>query len=197
MEVCRCGFGYSLTLKDFLTLLFAPALVSLAVSLWVNRRSEAWRARRDHITKLFEVTREDIRRSVEVAIDYFSTLPTDRSPLQEAKVLLAERELRSAMPIILDAHHELINSDRFTAKSRFEDLMAELTGGNFQEKSGSINLDHIRRLSYAGAGLRASLARMRDAELKILLNKDPMLTAKEWIYESIDWLLGHDSTKRR
>lgn len=129
---------------------------------------EGKRARRDHITKLFEITREDVRRGVEAAIDYFATEPAKRTALQEAKVILADREVRSAMPVILGPHPELENPDRAEAYRRYQDLIAELTGGNFQEREGFVDSEHIRTLTLAGAGLRSSLARMRDAELRML-----------------------------
>lgn len=169
---------------DFWTLLFTPALISLAVSLWVNRRAEARRARRDHITKLFEVTREDVRRCVEASIDYFATPPNDRTALQEAKVILGDRELRSAMPIILESHPELADANRATAQARFQDFAAELTGGNFQASNGEVDRQHIRRLTHTGAGLRSALARMRDAELKMLVEADPLIKAKDWIVKN-------------
>ncbi|MET3470675.1 hypothetical protein ABIC78_001190 [Novosphingobium sp. 1529] len=169
-------------MSSFLSAWFTPALVSFIVSLWVNRRSEARRARRDNITKLFEVTREDIRRAVEAAIDYFATEPSNRKALQEAKVLLGERELRAAMPVILDSHQELEHESRNEARRRFQDLLAELTGGNFQEAAGEIDREHIRRLAHAGAGLRSALAKMRDAELRILFEADPVIIrGKQWI----------------
>lgn len=133
---------------------------------------EARRARRDHITKLFEVTREDIRRAAEIAIDYFGTEPANRTALQEAKVVLADREIRSAMPVLLGPHPELENADRTEANLRFQDLIAELTGGNFQAGEGGVDPEHIRKLTYASAALRSSLARMRDAELRMLAGDD-------------------------
>lgn len=123
-------------------------------------------------------------------MDYFATMPGDRTPLQEAKVILAERELRSAMPIILESHPELADASRAIARNRFEDLAAELTGGNFQANDGEIDRDHIRRLTYAGAGLRSALARMRDAELKILIEADPLLKMRDWCLAKIDEVLG-------
>lgn len=161
------------------------------MSLWVNRRSEARRARRDHITKLFEVTREDVRRCVEASIDYFATEPQERTALQEAKVILGDRELRSAMPIILDAHLELADINRTTAQARFQDFAAELTGGNFQASNGEVDREHIRRLTHAGAGLRSALARMRDAELKILVEADPLIKGRDWAYRRLDALVGN------
>jgi len=133
---------------------------------------EARRARRDHITKLFEITREDIRRGTEVGVDYFATRPSERTPLQEAKVTLADREIRSAIPIVIGPHPELNNRSRDEAERRFEDLIAELTGGNFQASDGEVDREQIRRLTHAGAGLRSALARMRDAELRMLASDD-------------------------
>jgi hypothetical protein len=183
-------------LRGLIAFLFAPALISLAVSLWANRRSEARRARRDHITKLFEVTREDIRRSVEVAMDYFATLPTDRTALQEAKVILADRELRSAMPVILGPHPELADKNRDDAEKRFVELLAELTGGNFQGVDGEVDRQHIIRLTYAAAGLRSALSRMRDAELKMLIEADPLLKMGDWCMVKFDRFLGIESKER-
>lgn len=179
-----CG-DPALEVGGLLTWLFTPAIVSLIVSLWANRILEARRARRDHITKLFEVTREDIRRAMEAAIDYFATAPESRTALQEAKVVSAERELRSAMPVILGPHPELTNTDRDRAAKRFQDLLAELTGGNFQERAGEVDREHIRRLTFAGAGLRSDLARMRDAELKMLARAEVL--ERLWA-RSLAWL---------
>lgn len=190
MALRRGSIECALTVEGLLTLVFTPAFISLAVSLWVNRRSEARRARRDHITKLFEVTRDDVRRSVEAAIDYFATNPEKRTALQEARVVLAERELRSAMPVILGPHPELANEGRETAHKRFEDLLAELTGGNFQVAEGEIDREHIRRLTYAGAGLRSAMAKMRDAELRILLEADPVLKVRDWFFAQLDRSVG-------
>lgn len=180
----------SINLPGIITTLFTPALVSLAVSLWVNRRAEAHRARRDHITKLFEVTREDVRRSVESAIDYFATRPESRTPLQEAKVLLAEREIRSALSVILGPHPELQNDGSSAAQAGRTEFLAELTGGNFQVLEGEVDKEHIRRLTHAGAGLRSALARMRDAELRMLLDKDPLLGARDWLMIRLDRFFG-------
>lgn len=149
-------------------MLLAPAFVSLIVSLVANWNLEARRARRDHITKFFEITREDVKRALEVAIDYFATAPDARTPLQEARVVLMDRELRSALPVIVGPHRELANQARRATGRHFQDLLAELTGGNFQVKDGEVDGEHIRRLTVAGAGLRSNLSRMRDAELKTL-----------------------------
>lgn len=153
---------------DIFSFLVTPALVSLLVSLWAGKFLEARRARRDYITKLFEVTREDVRRAVEAAVDYFAIDPSDRTFLQEAKVILADKEIRSAMPVILGPHPELHNANRVAALQAYQNLIAELTGGNFQEQLGTVDVEHIRRLTLAGASLRSALSRMRDTELMLL-----------------------------
>ncbi|MGN8001417.1 hypothetical protein [Sphingomonas sp. 22176] len=151
---------------------------------------EARRARRDHITKLFEVTREDIRRAIEAAVDYFATQPGARTAIQESKVVLADRELRSAMPVILGPHPELDNPIRALVSQKYQDVLAELTGGNFQVAEGEIDLEHIRRLTLAGAGLRAGLARMRDAELKMLASSDFVQRVSNGVLVRLDRTLG-------
>jgi hypothetical protein len=179
-----------------LSLFVTPALVSLGVSLWAGKLMEARRARRDHITKLFEVTREDIRRAVEAAVDYFATSPDKRTPLQESKVVLADRELRSAMPVLLGPHPELENVGRTEANNRFQDILAELTGGNFQVADGTVDREHIRRLTYAGAGLRSSLAKMRDAELRMLASDDLLQNAWRKFLSWFDRQAGIDPPRR-
>lgn len=161
-------------LDKIFSVLLAPALISLLVSLWASRNSEAKRARRDHITKLFEVSRDDVRRGMESALDYFSTEPAKRTALQEAKVIFADKELKSAMPVLLSSHLELSNDNREEAQEKFEILIEKLTGGNFQAKEGEVDRQHMLEMAYAGAGLRAALARMRDAELQMLVDADPV-----------------------
>lgn len=148
---------------------------------------EAQRARRDHITKLFEITRDDTRRAVEAAVDYFATNPSERTALQESKVVLADKELRSAMPLILGPHAELQCAGRVDASARYQDLIAELTGGNFQESAGEIDKEHMRRLAHAGASLRSALARMRDSELSILVGQ---VSFGGWWQKFIEWAAG-------
>lgn len=127
---------------------------------------------------------------MEAAIDYFATPPSDRKGLQEAKVILGDRELRSSMPVILGPHPELVHESRIEAQKRFETLLIELTGGNFQESDGTVDREHIRRLAHAGAGLRSALAKMRDAELRILFETDPVVRLWNRLGEKFDAWLG-------
>lgn len=165
---------------DFLGSLITPAFVSLFVSLWAGRLMENLRARRDHITKLFEGAREDVRRAIEAAVDYFATPPCDRKGIQEAKVLSSDRELRASLPLLLEKVRSLESraaSD--SARAALETVLMELTGGNFQSSEGEFSREHLSRLAHAGAILRVSLARLRDAELRAQLDTDPVL--RSWV----------------
>merc|ERR1711939_726989 len=101
MAFCHRSGATPLSFGWLFNLVVTPALVSLGVSVWVGRLIEERRARRDHITKLFESAREEVRRSVDAAIDCFSTKPVERKPIQEAKVIASDKELRSALPLLL------------------------------------------------------------------------------------------------
>jgi hypothetical protein len=139
---------------------------------------EAKRARRDHITKLFEASRDDVRRAVEHAIEYFALPPGERSALQEARVIASDRELRAAVSLLINhAVAAGCEETAATARSAFESLIAELTGGNFQVAVGEVNKDHLLRLVHAGAYMRNALARLRDAELKSHAEQDPLIRA--------------------
>ena len=169
-------------------LIITPALVSLLISLWANTALEERRARRDHITRLFESARDDVRRAIEAGVDYFSTKPKERTPQQEAKVLSADRELRAAVQLLLTKERSAEcreQTDR--AREAFQSLLVELTGGNFQVSSGLVSKAHITRLVHAGAGMRTALARLRDAELKERFKQDPAMR----------WLLGRWEYARR
>jgi len=168
----------------FLSFFVTPALVSLIVSLWAGKVLEERRARRDHITKLFEGAREDVRRGVEVGMDYFATPPKDRSALQEAKVIAADRELRSAVSLLLDKVRSPGCAKAADAsRQAFQTLLIELTGDTFQAADGEISREHITRLVHAGAKMRTSLARLRDAELKDRSEQDPIMRKITGAYE--------------
>ncbi len=172
-------------MKTIIGFFVTPALVSLAISLWANAVLEARRARRDHITKLFEGARDDVRRGVEAGVECFSTKPADRTHLQEARVLSADREIRAAVSLLLGRVRSP-GCDEATHKAReaFQSLVVELTGGNFQARRGVISREHITRLVHAGANMRTALARLRDAELKDGFDQDPILS---WMVGKYEW----------
>ena len=157
-------------------LFVTPALVSLAVSLWAGRVMDAQRARRDNLTKLFETSREDVRRAIDAGVEYFAAAPGDRTALQEAKVVGADRDLRHAIPMVLGEIGTVeCAAARSSANEAFYALIAELTGGNFQAAEGETDREHIRRLVHAGARMRASLAKLRDAQLYETAKRDFIL----------------------
>lgn len=166
-------------------LIITPALVSLIISLWANTALEERRARRDHITKLFESARDDVRRAIEAGVDYFATKPKERTPQQEARVLSADRELRAAISLLLikDRAAECKEpTDR--AREAFQSLLIELTGGNFQAAAGFVSRSDITRLVHAGAAMRTALSRLRDAELKERFKQDPVM---KWVLGRMDY----------
>lgn len=163
---------------NLLELILTPAIVSLLVSTWVGRVMEARRARRDHITKLFEQSREDVRRAIEAAVDYFATRPSSRTPLQEAKVVASDRELRAGITMMLSrAKSDESASEWADASQSFENFVAELTSGNFQSQQGEVDRAHLLKVVHAGASLRSSLARLRDRQLADAADRDPILRA--------------------
>ena len=136
---------------------------------------DATRARRDNITKLFESAREETRRAIELAVDYFASPPPDRTALQEAKVVAADREVREGLSALISKAHLVgCEAPLATTNDAYLAFIGELTGGNFQSKSGELDTDHIRRLVVTGATLRAKIAVLRDAELKALIDNEPV-----------------------
>jgi hypothetical protein len=174
-----------LTLVGLLQQLLTPAIVSLLVTLWISRILEARRARRDHITKLFEVARDDVRRGVEAGVDYFAVEPSMRTAFQEAKVIGAESEIRSAVSLLIKKMRSPgCEEANASAHSAFETLLATLTGGNFQSTTGEISKSHLVQLVHAGAEMRTALARLRDTELRDRADRDPIgkRIAAAWAY---------------
>ena len=166
----------------FLGLFVTPAFVSLVVSLWAGRFLEERRARRDHVTRLFESAREEVRRAVEAAIEYFSIPPGARTALQEARVIANDREIRAALPFLLDNARAVTDAEvTVAARDAFSKFVEQLTGGTFQSSEGEISPQHIIAIVYAGARLRTALARLRDAELKDRANQDPVF---RWVRET-------------
>ena len=201
MAFCHRSGATPLSFGWLFNLVVTPALVSLGVSVWVGRLIEERRARRDHITKLFESAREEVRRSVDAAIDCFSTKPVERKPIQESKVIASDKELRSALPLLLTkARTSGCIEETEKTRDAFENFIVELTGGNFQSKTGRIQRDHITRIVHTGASLRVGLARLRDAELKARTDADPIFRrgryAWLWLTRPSELFSVTDNTSR-
>jgi hypothetical protein len=152
--------------------LITPALIASIVSIAVNIRSDKIRAERDYSTGQFSGTRELIDAAVRAAAEYYPLGVADRTPILEAKLWLADRELRFALPSLMAFAGEDLKDELDALTRAFDDLIAELTGGSFQSASAAPDLIHVRRIASAGAELRARLTDLRHAELRRSVDRD-------------------------
>ncbi|WP_106640797.1 hypothetical protein [Allosphingosinicella vermicomposti] len=152
--------------------LITPAFIASVLSIAINIRADKFRARREYITASFEAVRATIDTAVKAAAEYFPLPAVARTPAIEAKLWLADRELRFALsPLIKNASSGL-DAELEQLTAAFDDLIALLTGGSFQSSKAEADLKHLRLIASAGAELRAKLTDVRHAELRQAVEQD-------------------------
>lgn len=152
-------------------LVLTPAVVAGIVTFLLNQRNDGLRSRKDYHTKASDSVREAVREATELAAGYYSTKVSDRTETQEAMILVADRDIASAVPRVCShAVSEELAPLVAAVKSDLINFLALLTGGSFQERQavgGSDELDasHLRKLALASAKLRESISVLRDEQL--------------------------------
>lgn len=157
--------------------LITPALVASLISLFYNSRAEKRRATRDYISKVFDAARDDVRRAVEAAVEYFPTPPPDRTPLQEARLWMGERDVRHSLAALIQFSADSSES-RKMLEDALDSFIAVLTGGSFQASSGDSDVAQARAVSATGGKLRASIATARQRELEAAVSAD--ILSRSW-----------------
>jgi hypothetical protein len=157
--------------------IITPALVASLITLFYNSRAEKRRAVRDYISKTFDAARDDVRRAVEAAVEYFPVRPEERTPLQEAKLWRGERDVRHSIAALIE--FSASNSEtRKLLENALDDFISVLTGGSFQAGAGDADVAQARAVSAAGGKLRASIAMARQRELEAAVSSD--IVSRNW-----------------
>ncbi|HVI99425.1 MAG TPA: hypothetical protein VM657_10200 [Sphingomonas sp.] len=152
----------------------APAFISFVITLFINARVDKIKVQRELIGASFEGVRENIDVAVKAAARYYPLDAAGRTPLLEADIWLADRELRFAIPALLDSVSSTTKRKLEDLTEAFDDFVSELTGGSFQAKNAKPDLVHLRRIASAGSDLRARLSEVRHEEIRAALEKSPL-----------------------
>lgn len=158
--------------------IITPALVASLVTLFYNNRAEKRRATRDYISKVFDGARDDVRRAVEAAVEYYPVTPGKRTALQEAKVWMGERDVRHAISALLE-FSEPRSSSQKVLEDALDHFISTLTGGSFQVTSGGSDVAQARAVAAAGGKLRASISTARQRELEDAVSAD--ILSRYWL----------------
>jgi hypothetical protein len=134
--------------------IITPALVASLITLYYNSRAEKRRAARDYISKVFDGARDDVRRAVEAAVEYFPVQPANRTTLQEAKLWMGERDVRHSVAALIEFSAGSAET-RKLLEDALDDFISALTGGSFQATSGEADVAQARAVSAIGGKLRA------------------------------------------
>lgn len=172
--------------------LITPAFIATVISIAIANRGEKLRAHRDFYTKSFEAARDTVAAAVVAASEYFPLDATKRTPVIEAKVWMAERELRFALSAIIENASLFIRDDVDKLTANFDDFVGYLTGGSFQSRSAQPDLKQLRLIAAAGAELRAQLLQVRHAELRAAIRRDPL--SRILLYFSEERGIGNSRT---
>lgn len=147
-------------------------LVAATISFLLNRNDERRRTARDHLTKLFDAAREDVAAAMEAGVAYYtgaySSLAKgkpapDNVRLLEARVLLAERNVRAATAVLMEI--SLRESGRaLKSLTPLEGAFVVALTEKFGEADPA-DPAGARRVVLSGAPLRQHLAMLRQEQL--------------------------------
>lgn len=154
--------------------IITPAVVASLFALFFNARAEKRREIRTAILKRLDDSRALVATAVEAAATYFAHPSEGRTPQIEAKLWLAEREVRLGLSSLAERTDRTLNHELSKLQSDFDFFVGELTGSNFQQSNAEVDLAHVRRIASLGADLRLSLSRVHLAELQEALSRDPL-----------------------
>lgn len=166
------GGSANFSVPLFLAQLFFSGLVAATISFLLNRNDERRRTARDHLTKLFDAAREDIAAAMEAGVTYYTGTyapvakgksPPDNVRLLEARVLLAERNVRAALSLLKKISIEEGGGRLDSITPLEENLVIALTE-SFGEADPA-NAQNARRVVLSGAPLRQRLAELRQEQL--------------------------------
>lgn len=154
-----------------------PALVASLITLFYNSRAEKRRAVRDYVSKVFDAARDDVRRAVEAAVEYYPIAPADRTALQEAKVWMGERDVRHSVSVLVGFSADT-SASRKLLEDALDNFINALTGGSFQARTGDADVGQARVIAATGGKLRATIATARQGELEDAISAD--LLSRNW-----------------
>lgn len=137
------------------------AFLAAFLALLANRALDHLRAKREHAGELLEALRDDARAAVELAADYWSEKPSNKSVL-EARIKMLEREIRAGISLICEGRAEAEAQSCRTAATEF---LIVLTGADFEAAKVAPNAAHLRDVAGRGVALRKAAAIFRNAQL--------------------------------
>lgn len=152
--------------------ILTPALVASIFSLLFNARAEKRKFVRESLKDSFIEARDVIGKAASASSIYFSKPHKERTPEVEASVWIHEKEMRFLLSNILERSDESLAYELEKVQDHFDELVSELTGGNFQQNSAKPDLGQIRKISGIAAHLRSVLAALYHAQLKNSLDRD-------------------------
>lgn len=146
-------------LKAFTPVL--TAFIAAFLALLVNRALDRRKAQRDHAGDLVETLRDDVRAAVELAADYWSAKPSNKSVL-EARMKMLEREIRAGLSLICEGQNGL---EAAACRAASTEFLIVLTGTDFESAKVSPNAAHLRDVAGRGVALRKAAAIYRNVQL--------------------------------
>lgn len=152
--------------------IITPALVASIFSLLFNARAEKRKFVRESLKDSFVEARDVIGKAVAASSIYFSKPYKGRTPEVEALVWIHEKEMRFLLSNILERSDESLAYELEKVQNHFDELVSELTGGNFQQKNSKSDLSQVRKISGIASHLRSVLATLYHAQLKSSLDRD-------------------------
>lgn len=164
----------ALTFLDVLKVA-VQVVVAAALAFGANRFIEASKAQREHGAKIAAEARDVVREIVETGSSYWSSgIATETKVADEARIRLLEADLREVVNLLQE---EVRFADMSKIRSLEGDLIASLTGGNFEarvdrrRRSALLDIDRARSIAAVGARLRAEISRCWKRHISLRRNR--------------------------
>lgn len=179
-------------MSSLLSSIVTPAIISSIVTLLINIRQSKRKDFRDAVSKRIDESRELVYEAVDAAAMYYCNDAKNRTTQSEAKLWMAEREIRLILSSLIANFDQELDATLNELRDDFDIFISELTGGNFQQKNAKADLPHIRRIAGLGAELRLSILKANDAELQKRLDSDWITKIMKFLqikpyYKSIEY----------
>jgi hypothetical protein len=133
------------------------------LAFFANRILESRKNVREHGQKIAIEARDRVRDLVECGAEYWALeISTENKPIYEAKIRLLEADVREILNLF---EEEVKFVDVSKIRSIEYDLLATITGGNFESKidrrkrSQILDIERATKLAAIGAKLRSEISR--------------------------------------
>ncbi|RYF90754.1 MAG: hypothetical protein EON95_16325 [Caulobacteraceae bacterium] len=139
------------------------AVLAAFLALLANRFLDRDRASREYRTKISDQLRDDTRRAIEAAAEYWSKAPETNKSVLESRIRMYEQDIRAAKKVL---DENCSSADKDELQESMDAFLSALMGADFEGAKVKPNSHHVVMVASLGATFRKTLARARRRQIK-------------------------------